>query len=126
VIVAGDFNAVREEFVYGNGPDFFATPSVTAVEPKLAHPTVGAELAPDELLPAIARLDEESGGLVLVCDGVDGGELREVAPLDTALCTRSGSTMVIDFVFMGTVGCANHVNGEIDDCVCAHPWTGNG
>lgn len=102
-ILGGDFNALREEFVLGNGDDFYAAPGVAAVRPRMDRPL---ETVPP-LEPAVAELAED-GSLRLLCDGIDGGALREVSYLRCAdgvvPCTRAGKSMVIDFLFAGHVG----------------------
>ena len=109
LIVAGDLNAVREEFLYGNSDAFFEAPGVQAIVPPLRRPSHGAaRVEPPE--PPLAKLGE-SGELCLACASADGGWLREVsaAPACVAaqghpVCTRAGSNMAIDFVLLGSLG----------------------
>lgn len=44
VLVGGDFNAVREELVYGNGDDFFACKAVSSTRPPWQRPLPGSEV----------------------------------------------------------------------------------
>ena len=108
VVVGGDLNAVREEFVLGNAPPFFDHAAVQAVRPKLELPPVAADISPPPR-PAVARVAAEDGTLRFLCPGVDGGELREGSSstrdgYGAAACTRAGYTMWIDFVMVGAVG----------------------
>ena len=109
LIVAGDLNAVREEFLYGNSAAFFEAPGVRAIVPPLRRPShSAARVEPPE--PPLAKLGE-SGELCLACASADGGWLREVsaAPARVAaqghpVCTRAGSNMAIDFILLGSLG----------------------
>ena len=60
------------------------------------------------LEPPIAE-HAADGSLNLLCKGVDTGKLYE-ASLNKA-CTRAGASMVIDFIFVGTVGGGSNLNG---------------
>lgn len=106
-MICGDFNALREEFVYGNSDDFYAAAAVLAVQPTLPRPPVNAPraAAPD---PPIAYIATD-GTIRFTCAALDGGELREASKVgpnesDGLVCTRSGSSMVIDFIVIGSVG----------------------
>ena len=116
--MAGDFNALREEYVYGNTRAFFDSHAVKAVRPSLRRPAPTAPLvSPPE--PPLASLGP-MGELRLHCPSCDGGLLVEQsarpgegcspAPLGVhaaaagGTCTRAGSTMTIDFVLVGSVG----------------------
>lgn len=118
VALGGDFNATREEFVHGNLPAFYECEGTKMVTPALLPPVTA--MSAEGMGTAIARMDlglddhdGGSGGLLLLCDGVDGGELIE-GTLNPAEqpghgggrvgCTRAGKSMVIDFVFCGTIG----------------------
>jgi len=111
VALGGDYNATREEFVHGNLPTFYNCSGTKAIRPPLQAPVVPLNL--EAMGEPIARMDEAEGGLVLLCEGVDGGELAEATfnhaeRLGSAGgrmgCTRAGKSMVIDFVFYGTIG----------------------
>jgi len=108
VILGGDLNALREEFVLGNSSAFYEAPSVAAVTPRLKRPATDVPAAPPPE-PPFACLGA-AGELRLRCDGVDGGWLVE-ASFDAAgaagaavPCTRAGASMTIDFALVGGVG----------------------
>ena len=77
LVVGGDFNALREEFVHGNTAAFFDAPAVGAVRPPLKRAPRDARLAlaPE---PPIASLGP-SGELRLHCAACDGGYLVEAS-----------------------------------------------
>lgn len=115
VVIGGDFNAIREEFVHGNSEDFFASPGAKAVKPAFHRPVKPVEA--DEMGNCIAVL-EAGGPLQLLCDslcdGVNGGKLVEATmnpaeqpwqavATSRVACTRAGKSMVIDFVFCGQI-----------------------
>ena len=115
VIVGGDFNALREEFVLGNGAAFFACPPIKAVQPPLKPSREEVVLPPD---PPLARIGSR-GELHLRCAPADSGWLQEVSgssigahPTGSRITTRSGSSMVIDYIFVGSVGCVLPIKGE--------------
>jgi len=106
VIIGGDFNAVREEFVFGNGAEFYSTAGVAKLQPPLRKPRAGTDVQAPH--PPLARLADD-GSLHLFCGGIDGGELRESSRTAHDLagkvaCTRAGNSMVIDFVLTGRAG----------------------
>ena len=107
VALGGDFNALKEEFVFGNGEAFFASPGAAAVHPALRRPVDGQTLSEAEMGSELARIGD-SGGLTLACEGADGGELWEAshnpATAGEVQCTRAGKAMLIDFVFAGSFG----------------------
>jgi len=98
LVVAGDFNALREEFALGNGDDFYA--ATAAHLPQLARPE--KPLAS----PQLAQLVDNT--LQLICDGANDRKLCEIScpvgPIDEVRCTRAGKPMVIDYIFAGSVG----------------------
>lgn len=112
LVVGGDFNALREEFVHGNGAAFYAAPSVAAVRPTLKPPANGAAVAAAPS-PPLARLGD-GGELQLRCDACDGAWLVEASSAPyadgaatrapAASCTRAGSSVTIDFLLLGSVG----------------------
>lgn len=103
VVLAGDMNALREEFVLGNTDAFFECSSVANVRPKLRPPPASAarwEVA----VPPMAELGASGRELWWRCSSCAGGWLREAsAPPAAGSCTRAGSTMVIDFIMAGTI-----------------------
>lgn len=84
VVIGGDFNAERTEFVHCEG------------------------LSQDEIEPQYASIACADDGpqLKLHCEGLDGGTIEEVCPRGQTTCTRAGKAMVIDFAFVGTFGLA--------------------
>lgn len=102
MFVGGDFNTLQEELVYGTTEEFWQCESVRAVQPPLRRPKEELAPAPE---PPVARFDD-AGRVHLLCEVADGGELRQASSCDGMLCTRAGSSMVIDFIFAGsaTVG----------------------
>ena len=110
IIVGGDLNALREEFVSGNSDAFFDAPAVAAVRPTLKRPAANSarSAAPQ---PPIGRLGSARGELQLACAPANGGWLveasdarRERRDADMSCCSRAGSSMVIDFVLVGSIG----------------------
>ena len=109
LVVGGDFNALREEFVHGNEVAFFTAASVAAVKPRLRPPAPGVSIAraPD---PPFASLGP-SGELRLRCPSCDGGWLVEASSVPSeaaASCTRAGHSMTIDYLLLGSVGGTMH------------------
>ncbi|CAE8588404.1 unnamed protein product [Polarella glacialis] len=112
VFVGGDFNAVREEFISGNTPDFYETPDAVQPEAGYRAPPCGPSSEPS---PSSRRAFQSSlgpcGELCLSCDGVDEGWLREVsragAPAGSSLCSRAGAPVVIDFILAASLGYAS-------------------
>ena len=112
VCLGGDFNAVREEFVWGNGPDFYGCTTTQAIRPSLAKPVNGA-LQGADLEPKLAKMAAD-GSLELLCveaDGaIDGGVLQEASKVGVGenatrvSSSRAGSSAVLDFLFCGSVG----------------------
>jgi len=100
VLLCGDFNAVREEFLHGNGPDFCATG--IAKKAQFAKPAAGLDAYLPEKRCFGAKVTDE-GALQLELDGVEGGWLEEAYNPDV-VCTRAGQPVVIDFIMTGTVG----------------------
>ena len=101
LVVGGDFNGPREEFVHGNSDAFFRCRGVAAVEPPLKRPAATAPIAgPPE--PPVASLGA-AGQLRLRCQNCDSGWLTEAAPMGGG-GTRAGSNMIIDFLLLGTLG----------------------
>merc|ERR1712039_90781 len=95
-------NAVREEFLHGNGPDFYET--AVAKNAAFAKPAAGLDLAlPEPDKRCFGAKLSEKGALLLELDGVDGGWLEEAYNPDV-VCTRAGQPVVIDFIMTGTVG----------------------
>lgn len=93
--------------MYGNTDQFYSMPAVLGVQPPLPRPAAGARRAPVPT-PPIANITD-SGRLRLLCDVLDGGELCEVSKVgesnvDGLACTRSGKSMVIDYLLVGSVG----------------------
>ena len=115
LLVGGDLNAVREEFVHGNGDAFYASDGVRAIRPALKRPAHGGEVAAaatlwGEAAQPLASLGTD-GALRLACASADGGWLREASAAPAAeagaaavACTRSGSSMCIDFLLIGAIG----------------------
>ena len=74
----------------------------------LSRALVGTELEGKALGERVAYLASDNS-LTLVCagldgiDGIDGGALKEVSSVSGLTCTRAGKSMVIDFIFIGTV-----------------------
>jgi len=101
VLIGGDFNALREEFVLGTGDEFFSTAAVDAA---------GFHQRPGDhgLLPKTALASFGGRDLQFACPSVDGGWLREVSRHDVpdaeVASTKGGSKMVIDFILAGTFG----------------------
>lgn len=58
VVIAGDLNAIREEFVYGNGPSLFESRGAAQISPPLKRPAAGAEVVPSPS-PAFAEVNED-------------------------------------------------------------------
>ncbi|KAL1530556.1 hypothetical protein AB1Y20_001457 [Prymnesium parvum] len=119
VIVAGDFNAIREEFVHGNGPSFFNTPGATGVRPPLKRPAADTDTVPAPSPPFAAF--HADGRLRLRCDHADDGWIVEATRSDMPVqCTRAGANMVIDFIFVGTIG-ASQTNDTVGrpHCLCS-------
>ena len=107
VVLGGDLNALREEFVLGNSAAFYDAPTVAAVRPRLKRPAADVPEAPPPE-PPFACLGE-AGELRLRCDCVDGGWLVEASGAAAAAgaavpCTRAGASMTIDFALVGGVG----------------------
>ena len=114
VCLGGDFNAVREEFVWGNGPDFYGCTTTQAIRPPLAKPVdLNGALQGADLEPKLAKMAAD-GSLELLCeeaDGVvDGGVLQEASKVGVGenatrvSSSRAGSSAVLDFLFCGSVG----------------------
>ena len=105
VVLGGDLNALREEFVHGNTEIFFECAAVRGVEPALKRPAAGAERQ-EPPSPPVASLGPLPLGELRLCVGAtDGGWLVE-GTVSTHLgsrCTRAGSTMMIDFLMFGGV-----------------------
>lgn len=104
VVLCGDLNALREEFVHGNTDAFYACEGVTKVMPRLKRPRADAARA-DPPKPPIARLGTPRSELQLACPACDGGWLCEASDVSApgVRCTRAGAAMVIDFVLLGLV-----------------------
>jgi hypothetical protein len=47
---------------------------------------------------------DAAGRVRLLCEAADGGELRQASYHEGMRCTRAGSSMVVDFIFVGSVG----------------------
>ena len=60
VLVSGDFNALREELVHGNGETFFAAAGVAAVRPPLKRPVSEIMSPPD---PPVASMTADGCAL---------------------------------------------------------------
>ena len=114
VCLGGDFNAVREEFVWGNGPDFYKCTTTQAIRPPLAKPVdLNGALQGADLEPKLAKMSAD-GSLELLCmeaDGaIDGGVLQEASKVGVGenatrvSSSRAGSSAVLDFLFCGSVG----------------------
>eukprot|EP00929_Paragymnodinium_shiwhaense_P077663 TRINITY_DN40019_c0_g1_i1.p1 TRINITY_DN40019_c0_g1~~TRINITY_DN40019_c0_g1_i1.p1 ORF type:complete len:636 (-),score=111.12 TRINITY_DN40019_c0_g1_i1:58-1965(-) len=102
VLVCGDFNAVREEFLYGNGPELYRAPAIVAAEFEKPLEVVSCE-------ERAFRTDlARDGALRLECNMVDGGWLQEVSkvvmPKGGLSCSRAGKPVTIDFIFAASVG----------------------
>eukprot|EP00037_Helgoeca_nana_P028429 m.334402 g.334402 ORF g.334402 m.334402 type:complete len:626 (-) comp27755_c0_seq1:83-1960(-) len=100
VLVGGDFNGERAEFVYGAGlPHDELVPAFASF--------AGGQGCPAPTDPSRGEPENGDGDgarLWLKCDGVDDGHLHEVAPQSSTTCTRAGTAVVIDFAFAGTFG----------------------
>lgn len=97
VVVGGDFNGLREEYVFGNGEEFFSQAAVRACQPAKQRPQ-GVPFIPELTRASLGP----SGELRLKCDALDGGELYEASCAKG--CTRASATDVIDFIFVGSFG----------------------
>jgi len=115
LLLGGDFNAMREELLHGNGDAFFGCAAVAATQPPWKKPISGSEVTAASAGAASCRMaDDGSGALELLCPQADGGALREVSQPDAAMavgCTRAGKSIVIDFIFCGSVGCEAELCG---------------
>ena len=134
VVLGGDFNALREEFVHGNGAAFFACPAVARTRPAFRRPEPGTEVTADTFgarprgrlvraeccsspssPPPPSSSQDHYAFLELFCDGADGGGvLREASQPDRNMdvgCTRAGKSVVIDFLFVGSFGCSGSGSG---------------
>jgi endonuclease/exonuclease/phosphatase family metal-dependent hydrolase len=105
VLVGGDFNSVREEFVYGNGRDFFDSAGVKKIVPQKAEPAGedGVFVVEEEY----ARLEEGSGRLLVKCEGIDGGWLKEGSFVEDGEAWTTMSkhmNYVLDYLLVGGVG----------------------
>ena len=58
ILVGGDFNAVREEFVFGNSDVFFDIPAVRAVQPALCRPAAAGHRASPPV-PPMAQIHDD-------------------------------------------------------------------
>lgn len=118
IVLAGDLNAIREEFVFGNTDAFFSSAGAASVRPALRQPRPGTARAPAPH-PPLGELTLAGGlcggGLILRCDGCDGAALAEAScpqPHSEQRpasgigggggCTRAGASMVIDYIFVGS------------------------
>ena len=101
VFLGGDFNAVREEFVYGNTDEFYSCEGVCALKPDYLKP-IGEHFC-TRSLPCASLGD--LGQLKLCCGGCESGELTEASwsrQEGADLTTRAGaSKLIIDFVMVG-------------------------
>jgi len=101
-VLGGDFNALPEEFLHGNGAEFWEDARVLAVQPPLRRPSAGKPTIGPPVPPLVRAGD--NGRWHLLCEGMDGGELHESSRVSDVTCSRAGYSMVIDFIFVGTVG----------------------
>ena len=110
VLLCGDLNAVREEFVHGNTEAFFESRRIAGATRAHKRPAGGAAHR-FAAAPGTAELGgAPSFELRLAVRGVDGGWLQEVSHTENGSgCTRAGSPVVIDYILGGTVGMAGTV-----------------
>ena len=103
VVVGGDFNSVREEFVHGNADEFFACEGVERIRPRKPRPQESEVFKPE--VP-YAKIDPE-GRLCIQCEGIDAGWLTEGSFVSDG---KSFTTMskhlnyVLDYLLVGGVG----------------------
>lgn len=88
---------------------FYASEGLRKIVPVQKRPVDGSAFGGSQLGGSIARITP-SGQLALACSGVDGGELLEASYINEDVhslqCTRAGTSKVIDFVMVGSVGLA--------------------
>ena len=102
LIVCGDFNALREEFVMGNTDDFFGAPAIAAALPPFSRRAPGAA-AVQSIGPPVANLKID-GTIQLSIDGIDT-PLSEAAPgVNHVAPTRAGTNTTIDYALVGSIG----------------------
>jgi len=109
LIMAGDFNSLADELVYGTTDDFWQCAEVAAVQPPLRRPPAEMPIVNPPVPSLACRSGDDGGVLNLLCETADEGVLRHASGSAEVSCSRAGSSMVIDFVFVGTVACEDGV-----------------
>ena len=109
IIVAGDFNCLRDEMVLGNTDLFFASPDVRATLPPLARRAPDAAPVvpppPPKNGPGGSADRDDAGNLRLRTSLDPRMTLREAAPgVGAPAPTRAGTNQTIDYVLVGGAG----------------------